>query len=228
MKKIIRILIAIAITSLPSHLAASAEAVASDAATSESMIVQDIEALRPYYEAIKQIRATLEAAAQSFDCRTGFTGWPSPNPFYYRTPKYLFLETMVISGEEQLYRLYSPFGEVKLLDSGLLSRLITISTSFLASMDWNIEDVTDRVHGYNYRQDTNAKYGPFPFHNEPWEGAHAQSKLYLIKCVHSINLCPKSSADEELILLDTFCLAKGQYERDKEQFNLLSAGKKCF
>lgn len=229
MKKIFRTLVTIIVTSLPSHLAASAEAFDETVSTSDSMIAQDIEILRPCYEAIKQIRITLEAITRPLEYPTGFTScWPCPNPFYSRTPKYLFLETTALWGEKIPFRLYTPFGEVHLLSSSVPSKLITISKKFLASMDWDIEDVTDRVHTYSYRQDTNTKYGPFSFHKKRWDKGLIPIKLYLIKRVHSVIFHPESADAEELILLSAFDLAAGQYEKDKEQFNLLSAGKKCF
>lgn len=200
----------------------------SSASRSFQWIIQDINILRPYYRAIQQIRVTLEKSAQKFDYMTGFKGWPTPNEFHSRTPKYLFLETSVYHGKEELCSLYTPFGEVKLLSGGWRDKMLGVSKDFFSSMEWELEDVTQRIHIFSYKQDMDRKIGPYRFKTEQWKGAGCESKLYLIKSIPSANFYQESSSAEELILFDQALLADGQYAKDVQQFKCLSKGKNRF
>jgi hypothetical protein len=201
-------------------------------------IMAEVADLKPYYTAIQQIRAAIDKPAAAVNQRTGFESWPTPNPFYSRTPKYMFLETALNrDGAEVLVDLYTPFGEVKLLGGGCLDTIEHVSKTFLNEMDWEIEDVTKKVKLYSYSQTDDRRYGPFPFKEEEWKGSGRHSKLYLIKRVgpthffgHEASAPGGASVptEEELFYYSNVGLKSGQYEKDKAQFEELSGKKNAF
>jgi hypothetical protein len=147
-----------------------------------------------------------------------------PNPFYSRTPQYIFLETAGFKdGREEICDLYTPFGKVQLLSGGLLSDILSISGIFLETIRSTLVDVTKKIQVYNYVQEDDRKYGPFPLKKEHWPGAGTPTKLYLVQSAESIDI-----EKSELVFFSSIVLAKGQYERDKAQFQELSEGKNCF
>ncbi len=172
----------------------------------KSPLDQDIEVLRPYYQAIRHIEKTLKEAAAYADCEAGFMSILAPRPCENRTPKYLFLETAVCSEGETLCCLYTPFGQINVLPGGCGSTLKAITVFFFNLMDWKLEDVTQRVRVYNYAQEANIKYGHYPFKKEQYPGACDQSKLYLIKSVGDIELYqPK----KELVVSEEYSMMSG-------------------
>jgi hypothetical protein len=201
-----------------------------DAGAPSPLIVQDINLLRSYYRAIQQIRIVLEAAALKFNYFTGFTASPEPNPNYYRTPKYLFLETVLYgAGEEELVCLYTPFGKIDLLCGGLSSEILEISKSFLTNIRWNIKEVSPQdVCIFAYIQEEDRTCGQFPLKKELYEGSDCPTKLYFIQSVGNINLAQEYEAGEELVILATSVLTEEQYKKDKQQFACLSDGRNRF
>lgn len=191
-------------------------------------IIQDINVLKSYYLAVSRIRQKLEPAAKKLNYETWFNVWQTPNPFHARTPQYMFLETDVFKDAEEIRALYTPFGMVGLLSEGNRDIMLRISKEFLTGMDWELQDVSDTVHSYNYSQDGDRRYGPFPFKKESKKVAGTPSKLYLIKRVGSIDFMTGGSPSEELVIFPIPYILPSQHEQDKAQFNELSNGKNCF
>lgn len=128
-------------------------------------LIQDTNELEKYYTAIAKIRTKLESVLSELEgndyVQNGFEVWPTPNPYYDRTPEYIFLETSVhtsYTGEEEetLKQLYTPFGQVKLLGGGCGHRLLATSKAVLQEMDWDVKDVSNEIKVYNYAQDVQA------------------------------------------------------------------------
>lgn len=188
-----------------------------------SLIMRDIKELQLYYTAITKIRQILEEVCSPFEYKcTGFESWPTPNPYYCRTPKYMFLETAIWKdGKEEIVLLYTPFGQVPLLSGGWCNEILKISKKFLKSMDWKLIDVTKTIKVYNYIQEDDKKFGPFPLKKEQWKGSGTPTKLYLISRVGEIDFISNKD-NVELFFFSTLVLKHGQYEKDNEQFKQLS------
>lgn len=184
-----------------------------------SCIIQNIDELRPYYQAICQIQEVLKQAARENGCDVCYDCWPQHDPYCYRTPKYMFLGTSISdwNGEERevLCILYTPFGRVKLLAVGWLPMHIDTTKEFLAKMNWEIEDVTERVDAYHYKQNVNVPLGPFSM-----SGCSSTYKIYLVKSVGSIDFCPENK--KKYMIFDNCRLIEGQEELDKKTFEELS------
>lgn len=130
---------------------------------------QIISGLRPYYEFIARIRVIVEKAIEQqkqeipdgfFHVKSGFVSWPTPNFIHERTCEGVFLVTTVytsaeIAEEEHVYKLWTPFGYVSLLDLGcsrkihrvsqlVMDQLNTISTR--VSMDVSKIEMTNLFH----------------------------------------------------------------------------------
>ena len=196
-------------------------------------ILHEIKELQPYYSAIVKIRETLEAISAKLEYKTGFKGWPTPNPFYYRTPKYMYLETAIFKNgeekeeEEEIVKLYTPFGDVKLLSGGSFSEMLQISKEFLSTMEWELVEVTKTIKLYNYIQQGDRKFGPFSLKKETWSGAGTPTKLYLIQKVDDIDFISDTSQND-LVVFQSVILMNGQYEQDTAQFKELSCDENCF
>lgn len=184
-----------------------------------SQLIQEIEVLRPYYKAIQQIRITLENVASKFNRRTGFSAWPHPTHPYWRTPKYIFLETEADEEGERLYRLHTPFGEVKLLFGGIRYERDEISKEFLKNMRWELKDATNQIS--IYKEDENKLFGPYSLKDMDI------SKIYLVTSVALHNFYEENS-QEKLIVFASISWTEKQQEKDIEQFKELSDGKGCF
>jgi len=181
-----------------------------------SPIIQDIEILRPYYQAIKQIRVTLDAVAQKYQWPTRFADW-RPNPRGGRTPRNMFVRTSCQENgsEEQLVGLYTPFGRFELFSvDHFLDELLAASKDFLAAMKWELEDVSDRLNYYSYDQPENVKQRLY-FGNEG-------CKTYLVKSVNGKDFS-QQGADEHVILVAVW-LERGQYEKEQQLLHELSEG----
>lgn len=90
---------------------------------------------KPYFDAIQHIRSKLESCILKYKhIENGFKNWPNPNPYYFRTPAYLFLETEKWRDSEKICTLWTPLGEVKLLGGGSFDQLVKCSGEFLNSM----------------------------------------------------------------------------------------------
>jgi len=202
--------------------------ITSEEKTADSLI-QHIDELRLYYSAITRIRKTLEDVCLKVGYKTtGFESWPSPNPYYSRTSKYIYLETAIWEdGKEEIVTLYTPFGQVALLSGGWCHQILQISKNLLESMDWKLIDVTKTIKVYNYVQEDATKFGPFPLKKEQWSGSGTPTKLYLIAKVGEIDFI--SDIDNvELIFFSTLVLKKGQYEKDDKNFKQLSGNTNKF
>lgn len=97
------------------------------------------EFMRPYYTAISFIRNQLESCIDRRPkyVSNGFIDWPTPNNSSYRTPKYLYLKT---SGKS-LSRLYTPFGEVFLLGSGVADNMDLVSKKVSKNYGAQLENI---------------------------------------------------------------------------------------
>ena len=192
-------------------------------------LLLDLEALKPYYAAIAQIRRTLDAIPRRI-FNSPFKGWPEPNPYWWRTPKYLILETeMFDSGtepiEEHITKLYSPLGEIRLCPGGGLDDLIKISKTFMANVKWKIEDATTRVQWADYIQEKDRVIRPRQLSKEDRES----KRFYLVKSVGDIALAPETIPDNEpLLVYVSLGLTQDQYALDKKMFATLSSDKRCF
>lgn len=186
----------------------------------------DEKALIPYYEAIRVIRAGLDICC--LPLKSGFHSWPTPNPFFCRTPRYLFLETIsegVDKHNERLSCLYTPFGEVKLLGSGFVHRMVEWTKSFMWVMTdkWEIEELTGIAPIHYYLKGTTCHVGT---HKRYCIESGIHYSLYMIKSVGINVLASKNANDEyehEVILYQSgICLNDGQYEIDRQMFKKIS------
>ncbi len=213
-------------------------------ASSESVISQwnNEEGMRPYYVAISKFRQVFEECRDQEKERVGngFKDWPEPNPFYYRSPKYLFLETSEAKEPELadktrgLSRLHTPFGEVKIFGSGWSSAIRNISKNILHKMEsrWILEEVTDKVKCRNFFFDSNEgeeQSKDYLFRKESWKGAGDKVRLFLIKSIDDIVLVRESP--DSLVIFPSVSLDNGegsQYDKGKALFRKLSDGKEHF
>lgn len=179
------------------------------------MLELDSQVLQKYYDAIHLIRLALCGEEISL----GFKDWPTPNQFYRRTPYYMYLEI----NDKHLDRLWTPFGEVKLLGSGLYSELKSITEEFLYKMmnNWEIEDVTAKVMVSNYDEEEKKEYNSHKGYESSY---YKNATIYLIKKVGNIVLA--ESKPKELKLYSGF--GTKNYERDTRLFKKVSNGKETF
>ena len=144
-------------------------------------IWDDEKEMRPYFTAIQFICQKLkphinEKKARINYSKNDFGGLPSiPNPYYNRTPRYLYLETYSYGNNgEQIYKLWTPFGQLNLLESSLTKNRFACSRNFLQEMKhyWRLQDVSTTVKNYIYSHAKQKEklYGPFSFsQQQPWD-----------------------------------------------------------
>jgi hypothetical protein len=195
------------------------------------VIMQDIDTLRTYYNAIHQIRTTLDTVYAEYDDReSGFDTWPVPSRTRMRTSKYIFLETSEwwADGTEKICELYTPLGSIHLLGCAFDDTQREITKKFVDRMDWKIREIMDEVAYYHdYLQALNVQRGPYPFRQESYSGARNRCRLYLIESVGSTVFWQEGSHDE-LALYEDLLLTKVQECIDSSQFAVLSSGTDAF
>lgn len=99
-----------------------------------SSSLYDVELLQPYYDFITKIRGILDECLVELGIDSdysGFIGWPIPNPYRNSTESGIYLE---FCRYVLIEHLRTPFGEVKLLGTGLLSNLKAISELFMTKI----------------------------------------------------------------------------------------------
>jgi hypothetical protein len=175
----------------------------------------DPKKLQVYYDAIHEIRTHLESIDKD-KVLYGFTGWPSPNPFYDRT-----VDSLVLEVHDYIQTIYSPFGEVKISGGGWVTELCNASNLFLKTMDWDIQKLNK----------SQIEFSHLLFHDDddekiPYKIEEAEN-LFLIKRVGKIQLLPLSSQTKISIYLD-LNIKRSQYKKDKEIFDIVSNKKDCF
>lgn len=192
--------------------------------------------MRPYLTAIQFICQKLkphikEKKARINYLKNDFGGLPSaPNPYYNRTPRYLYLETYSYSNNgEQIYKLWTPFGQLNLLESGLTKNRFACSKNFLQEMKhyWCLQDVSNIVANYIYsnsRKKVNL-YGPYAFRQQPWEDSNLQRHVYLIQEVNGyVFINDQDLSSNKLIIYSYAHLKPDQEEKGRNLFLRLSQG----
>ena len=216
-----------------------------DSQSYPNFIVNDKKTLETFYNAISKIRSVLETISTPIGYKTGFTGWPTPNPIFLRTNGYLVLGTLVcvqMDGNvtEQLDIMYTPFGEVHIMSGGWVTDMVNISKEFMDTMDmiWTIEDCTDKIKFFQgYDMESKCLRFHYPrvvftvhetFHlDKPHAiGCSCSRKFYLIKNVDHIEL----PSDGEIIVAHRTRdgASSGLYENSLELFKSVSGGKNQF
>lgn len=144
-----------------------------------------------YSNGISEIRKKYEEIYKDFKGKfdNGFTSWPGTNPHFNRSPNDLLISISFLNDEvHSLGKISTPLGEVMLTGSGFGDALHEFALRFLSEIDWEIQDVTQRIENYDYVQENGFVYGPryFPKNLESYEGAGDQMKIYRIKRVGDI------------------------------------------
>jgi hypothetical protein len=204
-----------------------------DSQSYPDFIVDDEKTLETSYNAISKIRDVLETISAPREYKTGFTGWPTPNPIFMRTNGYLVLGTGVcvqMNGDvtEQLGTMYTPFGEVHLMSGGLFTDMVNISKEFMDTMDmiWTIEDCTDKIKFFqHYDIESKCLRFHYPGVEFPPHASGFSRKFYLIKNVDHIEL---PSDGEIIVAQHTRCTNSSLYENSLELFKSVSGGKNQF
>lgn len=195
--------------------------------------------MKPYYDAICELRKIFEplhAKCESY-CDNGFTRCPFPDCFYHRSNKYIYIEVSFYESDNIHYinRLYTPFGEVKILGGGFGNELTRLSSNFISTIKndqiCEMYDVTDKIKVYNFRAyDLLEESGPLDFHTESHNGANNTTKLYLLYFNNRFDFSkfinPKDNYEDHKIY-QRVSLYKN-FEHSRENFLLLSNGKNCF
>lgn len=108
------------------------------------------EKLQSNYDLIAEIRVLLDEIIENESewLDSGFDSWPRPNPFYYRTPDCIYLE--FDKDSMNIARLWTPFGEVKLLGSGWLDAIRRVSMKFMERIDTitELKDISTEMNWY--------------------------------------------------------------------------------
>jgi hypothetical protein len=117
--------------------------------------------------------------------------------------------------EQSLEKLYTPFGQILTDSAILISQSQAIAKEFLATMDWDIRDVTNEIRVCEYTdKDENGKpkeYYERDFKKETYPGSKLPPKLYLVTRVGNVRLPPPTS---KLKIYDH--VGGHSYEADKE------------
>ena len=169
-----------------------------------------------YYHAIASVRMIVDKHQK----HNGFVGWPSPNPYFWRTSGSMYLMVSDTKYGKIVKRMCTPFGEVKLLGSGFQDELIDISENVLRNTDWTLVDATDKVKFYDYVE--GKLYGPRNLQCKEELENDWPLKVY---CIERIGEHRFQASGE---IFKNICLEKGQYEKSRQCFFKLSHGNNSF
>ena len=169
------------------------------------LLIQDIDDLRPYYQAISDIRKIVDQEhSKVANVDSGFESWPDAAKFYCRTPKYLFLVKQTDCNKNvstsvpiiENLQLYSPFGRVDMMGNLSYLEKNNVSKAVLDSTDWDIINVTDNMLSCYYFEQRNDFY-----YMGLEQSTNSKFEFYLITRVNSTQLVPKDIEINELNLI---------------------------
>ncbi len=199
----------------------------------ECGLLLTVSKLQTYYDGISQIRKTFEIEHKNITKNnSGFKSSPTPNPCYNRTQQHLFLEKTTLINKEYMsqsgntienLRLFTPFGLVEMISNPNSKERHEQATNFLAHMDWDIVDVTDKIMIYTYAKEENKSYP-----QQPRKDIYRKFTIHLVTRIGSIQLVPKDSDINKLDLFYYNSVIGVDHEQENQLFNSVSGGKNCF
>ncbi len=191
-----------------------------------------------HYQALVEFRALLDKAIEKtakelpeeIPQQSGFDGWPSPNPFYKVSQNHIFIETYGTGEYFNVYRLWTPFGELIPLGSGMGNVLHRCSHNLFWDANLKIEKVTTQVRTVpcNEKESDSTIYWHHlnTFHRQPWSGSGVESNIYVIKSIRDIIYDEPSQID--LLLFDSRLMSTDRYNHHKELFRIISKNSNMF
>lgn len=152
------------------------------------LIERTSEDLLLYRMGIQKIQEKFEEIYEDYagDFRLGFYG---ANENYDVTPNDILIGVSYIRDEiKYLGHISSPMGAIDPTRGGLGEYLTEFAVRVMSEMDWDIEEVTQRIENYGYIQDKNKVFGPtyLPENLESYRGACDRLKIYRIKRIEDI------------------------------------------
>lgn len=155
-----------------------------------------------------------------------------PIPLYNRAPNHIFLHVYynLKTGEmESLHHLSTPFGEVRILGSGDPEKIKETASILFKETDWDLEDVTEEIEDYDYKQESNYSYGPLRKNFDYWDD-QTQKKTFLVKRIGNIKLPtarPLISVSNPSII-ESEVSGYDQFSKEKQKFRIISLGSSTF